>query len=178
MARAVPYSYREKIIQYRESGKKLREIVELIPYSEGSIKRILSRYKKEGKAGLQTRYQNCGIKSPYDIEIRNRVKSVKDGDQGAGYVRSKLLEQYPEHKIPSERTIQNWWKTAGSHRPKGRPKNRSKWTDEPNHTWQIDGKGYLTLKTGEQISWMKVADEATNSDLGTRLFPPDPSRSD
>lgn len=177
MAKPIPYDYRRQLVTLRKSGKKFKEIVKIIPYSEASLKRLWSRYKKEGEKGLLTRYQNCGIKSPYEETVKERIDSVKDGDQGAPYVRSQLLELYPEMKVPSERTIQYWWKSAGASRPKEPPKNRSTWTKEPNHTWQIDGKGYLTLATGKQISWMKVADEATSSELKTRLFFPTTSGS-
>ena len=73
-------------------------------------------------------------------------------------------------KVPHERTIQRKWASKGQNRPRGKPKRKSTWTNQPGHTYQIDGKDQMSLKTGQQISWMKVADEASSTDLSTQLF--------
>lgn len=172
MARPIPYDYRKQIVLLRQSGKTYSSIANELGYSLKSIKRIWYAYQKCGEAGLCTRYQNSGRKSSYSSSIHEQIISVKDGDQGAPYVRSRLLSQNVSQRIPHERTIQRWWKAKGTERPKGTPKRKSNWTDKPGHTFQIDGKGYITLKNGVQVSWIKVADEATGSDLQTTLFPP------
>lgn len=177
MPTPIPFDYRQKIVQMRKSGKTFEFIAECFPYPVRSIKRICSRFEKEGEAGLMTKYHLGGCSSPFGQSVRDKMAEVKDGEQGAPYVRSVLMEKYPDVAIPHERTIQRHWKAQGSHRPKGRPKEKSNWTKEPNHTWQIDGKGHILLGNGQQAGWMNVADEATGSDLHARLFPPTNSRS-
>jgi len=176
MATPIPFDYRKKIVQLRKSGETYESIAGRFPFSLRSIKRICSLFEKEGETSFKTKYWLSGTRSPFGESVRGKIDEVKDGEQGAPYVRSVLLEKQPDMDIPHERTIQRYWKSAGSNRPKGRPKAESTWTKEPNHTWQIDGKGYIQLATGEQVSWMNIADEATSSDLKVRLFPPEDSR--
>ena len=178
MARPIPYDYRKLIVKLRQSGKTYSSIASELGYSLKSIKRIWYAYQERGEEALSTNYQNSGRKSPYPPSLHEQINTVKDGDQGAPYVRSRLLSQNIVQPIPHERTIQRWWRDKGIERPKGNPKRRSNWTDEPGHTYQIDGKGYITLKDSSQVSWIKVADEATGSDLVTTLFPSENSRSD
>ncbi len=177
MATPIPYDYRKKIVRMRKEGKTFKAISQSVGYPEKSVKRIWYRYVKEGEAGLATKYHHSGRRSPFDESISQEIARVRDGEQGAPYVRSILLERHPELNIPHERTIQRWWKAKGAHRPKGRPKVKSNWATEPNHTWQIDGKGHIRLKDGQKASWMNIADEATSCDLHTCLFPPTDSRS-
>ena len=176
MPTPIPYDYRQKIVQMRKSGKTIEAIAECFPYSLRSLKRVCSRFEKEGEPSFKTKYHLGGCSSPFGQTVRDKIAEVKDGEQGAPYVRSVLMEKHPDMAVPHERTIQRHWKSKGSNRPKGRPKQKSEWTKEPNHTWQIDGKGYIQLGSGEQVSWMNIADEATSSDLQARLFPPEDSR--
>lgn len=81
-----------------------------------------------------------------------------------------LLERHPDKSIPHERTIQRKWAAQGQNRPKGRPKKKSSWSQEPGHTFQIDGKDQIRLRTNQMVTWMKVADEASGTDLSTKLF--------
>lgn len=172
MSKPIPYDFRVKIIRLRKSGRTFSSISKSVGYPVKSVKRIWYRYCSEGEPGLATKYSKSGRKSPFSSTITEKVKEVRDGEQGAPYVRSMLMANHPEENIPHERTLQRWWKNKGTNIPQGRPKKRSSWTDQANHTWQIDGKGPLLLKTEQKVSWMKIADEATGSDLYTRLFSP------
>lgn len=176
MAKPIPYDYRVRLIKLRQSGRTYSSIAKEFGISERSIQRLWKRYQIEGESALKTKYHQSGRRSTYSSIIRDKIAEIRDGDQGAPYVRSQLLMKNAEEEIPHERTIQRWWLKQGINRPKGRPKSKSNWTEEPNHTWQIDGKEYIELaEEKEKVSWMKVADEATSSDLATRLFPHSPS---
>ena len=176
MATPIPYDYRQKIVQMRKVGNSFGCIAEHFPYSLSSIKRICTRFEKEGEASFETKYHLCGCPSPFGEPVLDQIAAVKDGEQGAPFVRSVLLEKHAGKAVPHERTIQRHWKAKGANRPKGRPKQRSAWTKEPNHTWQVDGKGHVLLSNGEEVSWMNIADEATSSDLHAELFPPEDGR--
>jgi hypothetical protein len=171
MSTPIPYDYRAQIVRLRKSGKTYPLIATLVPCSERSIKRIWRRYLQEGDEGLLTKYHQSGRPSSYGQAVRELVALEKTGEQGAPYIRSVLMEKHPGLDIPHERTLQRWWSAQGINRPKGRPKEKSTWTEQANHTWQIDGKEQVCLGNDQQVSWMKVADEATGSDLLTRLFP-------
>ena len=170
MSKPLSHAQRGQIVRLREKGQPYHLIAEQVGCSPRSAQRIWSRYRQTGGAGLETRYHLCGRKSRYSPEIWEKAAEVRDHGQGASYVRSVLLESCPSGTVPHERSIQRKWAAQGQNRPKGRPKKRSTWSSEPGHTFQIDGKDQIGLKTGDLISWMKVADEASGADLATQLF--------
>ena len=172
MATPIPFDYRKKVIQLHQSGESLESISQRFSLTLRSVQRICSRFEKEGEASFLTKYQQGGCPSPFDQSVRDKIAAVKDGDQGAPYIRSVMMERHPGLKVPHERTIQRYQKASGEGRPAGRPRQRPDWTGEPQHTWQIDGKGHVQLGSGKQISWMNIVDEATASDLQAWLFPP------
>lgn len=172
MSTAIAYDYRKKIIEMRQGGTPYKSIASTFNCSERSVQRLWKKFQKEGAACLHTKYHLSGRKRSSSQELLDKIAKVKDGEQGAPYVRSILLAENPSLKIPHERTLQRWWKKEGTNRPVGRPKSKANWTNKANHTWQIDGKGHLQLGCEHQASWMKIADEGTSSDLDTHLFPP------
>ena len=95
-------------------------------YSESGIRKIWYGYQKEGKKIYENKYGNCGPKSDYRITVRAAIKEIRDNEQGAYYVHSKLKQKYPKLAIPSARTIQRWWVKEGTNRTKGRPREYEK----------------------------------------------------
>lgn len=172
MATAIAYDFRKKIVKMRQEGKTYKTIATTFHCSEKSVQRLWKKFQVEGSSCFETKYHLSGRKKTFNKELLDKIAEVKDADQGAPYVRSVLLAKYPSLEIPHERTLQRWWKKEGTNRPVGRPKSKANWTNTPNHTWQIDGKGHLELGNGAQSSWMKIVDEGTSSDLDTHLFPP------
>ncbi len=174
MARPIPYDYRVKIIRDRQAGKTFKQIAQQLGYSLSGVKKIWRQFQTHGEAGLDFNYHNCGRRSPYDEKLRELIDSIKDGDQGAPFVRSVLAYQNPDLPIPHERTIQRWWKSKGANRPKIiRERPKADWTKEVHHTWQIDGKEQVSLSQDKHVSWINVADEASSSDLKAIIFPPE-----
>ena len=176
MATPIPYDVRKKIVEHRQSGLAYKSISDLLGYPIVSIKRIWYRFREMGDEGLVPVYDRCGRKKVYPKPVRDKVSELQDGEQGAPYLRSLLFEHYGAGEVPSERTVQRWLHQGGGSRPRGRPKSKGEWTDEPMHTLQADGKSGLVLKDGTVVSWINVADEATGSNLCTVLFPLRPGR--
>ena len=121
MGKAIPYDYRLKIVERIKSGESYDAITEEMGYSKSGIKKIWYAFKKEGEASLKNKYTNCGRNSDYTSAVRDAVKELRDNEQGGGYIRSKLLQKYPQLAAPSERTLQRWWVIEGSNNKKGRP---------------------------------------------------------
>ena len=176
MAAPIPSDVRRKIIDLRQAGMAYGKISGLLGYPVVSIKRVWYRFGRLGEDGLLTKYRLSGRKKVYPPPVRQKASELKDGEQGAPYLRSLLFEEFEADKVPSERTVQRWLKQAGQNRPRGRPKSKGDWTDEAMHTLQIDGKSGLELKGGRKVSWVNVADEATGGNLCTVLFPLCPGR--
>jgi transposase-like protein len=121
MARAIPYDFRLKIIQRKQSGDDNQAIASDFGISESGVKKIWRQYLQQGDEALHTKFANCGRASPYGEEMRTKVSDIRDNDQGAGYVYSKLKGEMPDQPVPSIRTLQRWWSASGAGRPKGRP---------------------------------------------------------
>ena len=173
MGKPIPYACRVKIVRDRQSGKSYNQIALELGYSLSGVKKIWHQFQTHGEAGLALNYHKCGRRSPYSEKIHELIDSIKDGDQGAPFIRSVLEYQNPDLPIPHERTIQRWWKSQGANRPKViRERPKADWTKEVHHTWQIDGKEQVSLSSGQQVSWINVADEASSSDLKAIVFPP------
>ena len=172
MAIPIPIEIRRKIIQLRQSGIPYSTIATQLSVSESGAKKIWSRYQREGAAGLSLRYENCGRKPVYDESLRSLVLSFDPQDHGGPYVRSVLQANYPLKRIPHERTIQRWWRSAGKQTVRNRAKPRpAPWSTQTHEVWQIDGKEQIDLQTGERVSWLNIVDEASRAPLQTEAFP-------
>lgn len=113
MGQALPLAMRQEIVSLRQSGKTYRQISEQLQVSYATSKNIWYSYGKQGEVGLQTRYANCGIKTKRSGAGMCRMvlwlKRLHPG-WGAGRIRIGLLSRYDEKLIPSERTMQRWFK--------------------------------------------------------------------
>ena len=177
MSNPLSYSHRMQIIKLRESGMSYSAISKEVKCSIRTAQRLWSSYQKKGELGLKTKYHQSGRKRAYSSAIQAKIEGYNGSSVGAPYVRSILLQDYPEEAVPHERTIQRWWSKGNMecYLPKS-TKSTSNWTGEVHHTWQIDGKSELKLQDGQKLSWIKIADEASGSDLQTRLFSQSNSR--
>ena len=113
MGQATPLAIRKEIISLRQSGHKHAEISQALNVSFATVKYIWGNYKKEGEKGLLTKYANCGVKT-----IRSEVRMYRvtmwlkrlHPWWGAGRIRIGLQSRYNEETIPSERTMQRWFR--------------------------------------------------------------------
>ena len=117
MGQALPLAMRQEIVSLRQSGKTYRQISEQLQVGYASSKTIWYTYQREGEAGLQTRYAHCGIKTK-----RSRANMYRfvlwlrrlHPSWGADRIRIGLLSRYDEKLIPSQRTMQRWFKEKKS----------------------------------------------------------------
>jgi len=133
MGKAISHAKREMIVKRRQSGAGYDEIANDLGLSTPGVKKIWYAYQKEGEAGLQTKYGNCGRNSKYGDEVREQLSDIRDNNQGADYVASKFIQAYPDQPCPSPRTLQRWWQAQGTSLPRGRVSNTQKkpGADEP-----------------------------------------------
>lgn len=126
MGKALSYAVREKIIHRREKGQSFGQISLDLGFSVSGVKKIWYAYKKQGTSALSNNYSNCGGTSTFPQSVKAAVNLVRDNNQGGNYVRSKLLKDYSELRIPSSRTLTRWWKKEGTNRQRGRPRKTEK----------------------------------------------------
>ena len=112
MGQALPLAMRQEIISLRQSGKTYRQISEQLHVGYATSKNIWYTYRREGEAGLQTRYANCGPKTKRSGATMCRIvlwlKRLHPS-WGAGRIRISLRSRSDAKLIPSERTMQRWF---------------------------------------------------------------------
>ena len=126
MASPIPYDIRAKIVERMRSKGSIKELAEEFGYSIPGIRKIWKQYQSEGESAFYTKYSNCGRAPVYGREVRNLVKCIRDNQQGANYVHSKLLSKHPGSPSPHPRTLQRWWAKEETNRPKGRITDKEK----------------------------------------------------
>lgn len=126
MGKALSYAVREKIIFRREKGQSFTEISTALGCSESGVKKIWYAYKKQGPTALSNNYSHCGRSSKFAQPVHDAVNEIRDNNQGATYVYSKLVKDYSHLSIPKARTLSRWWKKQGTNRQRGRPVSSEK----------------------------------------------------
>jgi transposase-like protein len=126
MGRSIPYDIRVKVVERRKSGQNYAEIATEFGLSVSGVKKLWYTYLKEGSSAFETKYKNCGRRSPFGHEIRDAVAKIRDNSQGAEYIRSKLEMELNGKRLPCARTIQRWWAAEGSNRLPGRVREQEK----------------------------------------------------
>ena len=129
MGKALSYAVREKIILLRKKGQSFKEISTKLGCSESGTKKIWYAFKEHGKTALKNNYSHFGRPSPYTQSVRDAVNKIRDNNQGATYVYSKLIKNHPDLTVPTARTLSRWWKKEGTNRQRGRPVSSEKKVD-------------------------------------------------
>jgi transposase len=172
----LPFPFREQIAQRHRAGEPLTAIAVGLNVPYRTVRQWWRRFRDEGAAGLQTRYQNCGPKGPKTAPaIHTAALDMKREHPtwGAGLIRVQLLAQFPGQGIPQIRGIQRWFQAAGlqPRRAKRPPRERER-AKEPHAVWQIDAKEQMRLADGSPTSVLTVTDEASGAVLRLAPFPP------
>jgi hypothetical protein len=91
---------------------------------------------------------------------------------GADYIRCRLKERYPDDGLPTARTFQNWFKSAGltSKLKSKMPIIESQRAKEVHQVWQLDSKEQLELNSKEPACYLTMVDEHSGSLLTAESF--------
>lgn len=176
MPSPIPLSTRQEIIRRKAQGETLSQIADTLNRSYWSVRQIFRRHRDAGEAGLHVKYSQCGCPGPTSRNVVYRAARYlryRHRAWGAGLIRVLLQERYPSTKIPSERTLQRWFKAQGlGPPPRRRPRQRARRAQKVHEVWQIDATERVALKNGQKVSWMTVTDEKSGAILATPVFPP------
>jgi hypothetical protein len=166
MPRALPVPVREPIAVVAAE-------LDLAYYS---VRTIWRRYRDGGVAALPPDYARCGrtgIRGPRLIYRAACWLRRRHPTWGAGLIRAKLVDRYPDEPIADERTLRRWFAAAGLTRPppppRAAPPPRA---TVPHQTWQLDAKEQIRLGDDTRASWLLATDEASGATLEPEVFPP------
>ena len=178
MGRFIEFHIREQIVKDCQGGMTLSEVSRKYSVGYNTVKQIYQRYKKEGIKGLTPRYGNCGKELPSGDNIIYRAScwlKRLHPPWGAPFILIKLKERYPDHQMPTARTLQRWFKLKDLNKSRDKiPNPRVHWAKEVHQTWQVDAKERIVLTDGSRGCWLTVVDEKSGATLATLVFPPQP----
>lgn len=176
MGSSTPYHIRQKIVEHKEEGHNLAQISRMLEVPYTTVRGIWQRYEQRGQKGLSTDYSNCGPKDIKSDRLIYRsalwLKRLHPS-WGAPYIRTILEQRYTNKHLPSERTMQKWFRSKGYNKPRVtrvKPKVRS--PKVPHDCWQIDAKEMLKLGDGSSACYLTIVDVESGAILDSPTFPP------
>src|SRR3954471_14752713 len=156
MPGALPMDVRQHIIELKDKGNSLQSIVNELHLCYATVQRLCKRYKAEGSGGLPPLYNKCG---PSGAKVSRFAPLIYRAtlwlkrchpEWGAAMIRVSVQLRYKDMAVPSERTLQRWFKTQHLYKPKSRFPALP--LPAPAHqvhdVWQIDAKEKLQLGSG------------------------------
>ncbi len=107
MGKALCLSVREDLIRLYKSGVSLVDISRQLSVGYSTTRMICKRYNRQGAMGLQTNYNNCGLRgSRIEPDIAQACITLRSLRQwGARRILVELNGMFPDRKLPSERSI-------------------------------------------------------------------------
>jgi hypothetical protein len=176
MGRSIDFHIREQIVKDCQSGMSYPEVSRKYSVRFNTVKGLHQRYQKEGVKGLRPHYENCGKEAPSEDNILFRascwLKRIHP-QWGAPFILIQLKERYPQHQMPTSRTLQRWFKLKNLNKRRNQlPNAPMDWAEKVHGTWQVDAKERIVLADGSQGCWLTVVDEKSGATLATLVFPP------
>lgn len=165
---------RERIVAMREEGYSYQSIAEALHHDYETVRKIDHRYRESGN--LKPAYDNCrqcNIRSNQAVYEHAIELKQSHPTWGAGLIWVELATIFDEILLPSERTLQRWFKRAGVQNPPTdrRPRAYVARGKRSHEVWAIDAKEQIKLADGSFVSWLSVIDEGSGAILGASLFP-------
>lgn len=171
---ATALSIRREIVQRHQGGEKYKTIANELRLSYGTVRNVWRQFKQQGH--VNPAYERCR-----HTAIRKRQALYEQGialkrahpGWGAGLIRVELAEQFETSELPSERTLQRWFRRAGLSGtiPERRARTKVQRGQHPHEVWALDAKEEIKLADGSYVSWLTITDEASGAILTAALFP-------
>ena len=177
--RPLPTPLRQAIWRRFQAGQDVATITEALGLEPRTVRRLVGRFRQAGPAAVAPSYDRCGSLTPKPAEslVRAAVGLRQEHPTwGAGLIRVMLHRGRPDQALPAVRTLQRWFERAGlSPAPPGRrPAADPRRARRPHEVWQMDAAERVKLRTGQLISWLRIADECSGAVLLTAVFPAGP----
>ncbi len=181
MPAALPMPIRKEIVERRHRGESFRQIAREMELSYDSVRAIWRHWEAQGS--LTPNYDACrrpGPRKPQAVVERAVQMKREHSRWGAGLIRLLLRDEFEAHEVPSERSLQRWFRQAGVGRTPS-VQHRAPYVkrgQEVHEVWAVDAKEQICLADGRRVSWLTVSDEASGAVLHAAGFPPGALESD
>ena len=180
MPSALPVAVRQQIIDLKSKGSTLQSIAQQRELSYSTVRQVWKRYKAEGSKGLVPHYHKCGPSpgSKCTALVYRAALWLKRGHPhwGAALICLILQERYEQMSVPSERSVQRWFKAQKLYKPAShfaavQSPTSALSAHQVHEVWQIDAKEKLCLASGQKVSYLSVVDEKSGCLLKAVVFP-------
>ena len=178
MPHPIPVPVRQLIVQRAAQGQNAGVIARSLGLVSRTVRQMLQRLRVQGPNALTTSYPSRPYQHPPQfralIEEALQLRRAHP-TWGAGLVCVLLRRHCPADVIPTERTLQRWFRRAGLiPAPNGRRSGLSSYqrAPQPHDVWQMDAADQVALRNGRQVCWLRIADECSGAVLQTTVFPP------
>lgn len=174
MPAALSMGERRQIVAMREQGQSFQAIAAELKRDYETVRKIYHRYVQSGQ--LEASYDKCrqeGIRNNEGVYKRAIEMKQAHPRWGAGLIWVELREEFDESQLPSERTLQRWFRRAGVQKPapERKPRNFARRGKRSHEVWAMDAKEQVELADGSFVSWLTVTDEGSGAMVGAFLFP-------
>lgn len=181
MPAALPIPIRKEIIERRSRGESFRHIAREMGLSYDSVRAIWRHWTTQGK--VAPNYEACrhaGPRKPRAVVERALAMKREHRRWGAGLIRLVLSDEFAASEVPSDRSLQRWFRQAGLGRaPTTQHRTPFVRRGQAAHeVWAVDAKEKIGLADGSQVSWLTISDEASGAILHAAGFPPQALESD
>ena len=167
---------RRQIVKRHEKGETLKSISREMNIPYISVKSVWRHWRVHKK--LEPNYEKASEKGTrLYTHIYPEAIAMKKAHRrwGAGLIRVELRKQFPNERLPSERTLQRWFREAGIGTSPKVQQCRQGYVRRGqlvHQVWAIDAKERMRLANGSGASWMVITDEASGAMLSGQAFPP------
>ncbi|MBE9063249.1 helix-turn-helix domain-containing protein [cf. Phormidesmis sp. LEGE 11477] len=177
MPSAIAVPIRENIIERREQGETIAKIADALGLSYWSVRTLVRRHRDYGTDGIAPDYANCGNSSIHSSQkvYRSALWLKRHHPSwGAGLILVLLKERWHTLKMPSERTLQRWFKREGIANPPKRclPTAKRDPARFVHEVWQLDATSHQRLADGSPASWITLVEEVSGAHLFSQAFSP------
>ena len=176
MPQPIPLPVRQQIWSRFLRGQAPTSIAHSLGLCPRTVQELVQRFRQRGQTALQPDYH--GPEHPATVPEHLVREAVFLHEQhptwGAGFIRVRLQLRHGRLPLPSERTLQRWFRqTRLPPAPAGRkPVREQHAAPGPHAVWQMDASERIRLAMGQAVSWLRSVDEFTGAVLSTRVFPP------
>ena len=175
MPAPLPPTIRRLILLRSRRGQTAAAIARALHLRPRTVRHLLRRWR-DPASPLGPSYRPGPGRPAEDHPLRARALALRQQHPtwGAGYIRVHLAAEADPATVPSERTLQRWFRRQRHPpAPRGRrPPTADGRADAPHDTWQMDAVEQLRTADGQGVCWLRLVDEYTGAFLGTTVFPP------
>ena len=173
MPRPIPVPIRHTVFRLWEQHHTPVPIAQTLGLSCVTVRRLVRRFRLRGVDGIAPDYSRTHPALDSDIAKAAVRWRREHPTWGAGLIRVPLRQEASGRPLPSTRTLQRWFLPADlAPAPAGRRTNApDRRATVPHETWQRDAQERISIKTGEQVSWLRLVDEGRGAALWTAVSP-------